>query len=86
MSLRGRVAIVSGATGGIGTVTVRALDREMQPFEIEADGLLARCLQHEIDHLDGKLFIDALRAKAPNLEVIPIAQFDPDNATLKAAP
>src|SRR5476651_994392 len=42
------------------TVTVRALDREMQPFEIEADGLLARCLQHEIDHLDGKLFIDYL--------------------------
>ena len=35
---------------------------------------------------DGKLFVDALKAKAPNLEVIPIAQFDPDNATLKAAP
>jgi zinc protease len=35
---------------------------------------------------DGKLFIDALKAKAPNLEVIPITQFDPDNATLKAAP
>jgi peptide deformylase len=42
------------------TVTVRALDREMKPFEIQADGLLARCLQHEIDHLDGKLFIDYL--------------------------
>jgi len=35
---------------------------------------------------DSKLFVDALKAKAPNLEVIPIAQFDPDNATLKAAP
>jgi zinc protease len=35
---------------------------------------------------DSKLFLDALKAKAPNLEVIPIAQFDPDNATLKAAP
>jgi len=35
---------------------------------------------------DSKLFIDALKAKAPNLEVIPITQFDPDNATLKAAP
>jgi zinc protease len=35
---------------------------------------------------DGKLFLDALKARAPNLEVIPIAQFDPDNPTLKAAP
>ncbi len=35
---------------------------------------------------DGKFFIDALKAKAPNLEVIPITQFDPDNATLKSAP
>jgi peptide deformylase len=42
------------------TVTVRALDREGKPFEIEATGLLARCLQHEIDHLDGKLFLDYL--------------------------
>jgi zinc protease len=35
---------------------------------------------------DAKLFVDALKAKAPNLEVIPISQFDPDNATLKASP
>ncbi|HEY2065847.1 MAG TPA: peptide deformylase [Gemmatimonadaceae bacterium] len=42
------------------TVTVRALDRHFTPFEIEATDLLARCLQHEIDHLDGKLFIDYL--------------------------
>jgi peptide deformylase len=41
-------------------VTVRALDREGQPFELEATELLARCLQHEIDHLHGKLFIDYL--------------------------
>jgi peptide deformylase len=41
-------------------VTVRAFDRGMQPFEIDAGGLLARCLQHEIDHLDGKLFLDYL--------------------------
>ena len=39
-------------------VTVRALDRDGQPFELEATDLLARCLQHEIDHLHGKLFID----------------------------
>lgn len=41
-------------------VTVKALDRTGNPIEIKADGLLAECLQHEIDHLDGKLFIDLL--------------------------
>ena len=41
-------------------VRVRALDLEGKPFEVEADELLARCLQHEIDHLHGKLFIDYL--------------------------
>jgi len=39
-------------------VRVRALDREGQPFELDTDGLLAVCIQHEIDHLDGKLFVD----------------------------
>jgi peptide deformylase len=39
-------------------VTVRALDIEGKEFEIEAGDLLARCLQHEIDHLHGKLFLD----------------------------
>jgi peptide deformylase len=41
-------------------VRVSALDREGQPFEMRADGLLAVCIQHEIDHLDGKLFVDYL--------------------------
>jgi peptide deformylase len=41
-------------------VTVHALDRNGKAFEIDADGLMARCLQHEIDHLHGKLFIDHL--------------------------
>ncbi|NKC12237.1 MAG: peptide deformylase [Gammaproteobacteria bacterium] len=41
-------------------VTVRALGRDGQPFELKADGLLAVCIQHEIDHLDGKLFVDYL--------------------------
>lgn len=41
-------------------VLVRALDLEGKPFEIEATDLLARCLQHEIDHLHGRLFIDYL--------------------------
>src|SRR6195256_1022732 len=41
-------------------VKVKYLDLEGQPQEIEADGLLATCLQHEIDHLNGVLFIDHL--------------------------
>jgi peptide deformylase len=41
-------------------VVVSALDREGKPITIEASELLARCLQHEIDHLHGKLFIDYL--------------------------
>ena len=41
-------------------VTLRALDRDGQEFEVVADGLLARCFQHEIDHLHGKLFLDYL--------------------------
>lgn len=41
-------------------VRVRALDREGKPFEQDAEGLLAVCIQHEIDHLEGKLFVDYL--------------------------
>jgi peptide deformylase len=41
-------------------VVVRALDGDLRPYEVDANGLLARCLQHEIDHLHGKLFIDYL--------------------------
>ena len=41
-------------------VVVRALDRDGVPFEIEGRELLSRCLQHEIDHLHGRLFLDYL--------------------------
>lgn len=41
-------------------VKVRALDLEGKPFELEATGLAARAIQHEYDHLEGKLFIDYL--------------------------
>ena len=41
-------------------VTVEALDRDGQKFELTAEGLLAVCIQHEVDHLDGKLFVDYL--------------------------
>ena len=42
------------------TITVKFLDRQGQPQELTTDGLLAVCVQHEMDHLDGKLFIDYL--------------------------
>ncbi len=41
-------------------VTVKALDREGNEFTLDGDELLAVCIQHEIDHLDGKLFVDYL--------------------------
>jgi peptide deformylase len=41
-------------------ITVRFLDRQGQPQELHADGLLAVCIQHEMDHLEGKLFVDYL--------------------------
>lgn len=41
-------------------IRVSALDIEGEPFELEAHGLLAVSIQHEIDHLDGKLFVDYL--------------------------
>ena len=41
-------------------VTVRALGRDGQPFEVEAEGLTAVCVQHEMDHLVGKVFVEYL--------------------------
>ena len=41
-------------------VRAKALDRDGKPFEIEADGLQAVCIQHEMDHLAGKVFVDYL--------------------------
>jgi len=41
-------------------VRIKALDRNGQPFELIAEGLLAVCIQHECDHLNGKLFVDYL--------------------------
>ncbi|MCK4744048.1 MAG: peptide deformylase [Sulfuriflexus sp.] len=42
------------------TIKLQALDRNGKSFEIEADGLLAVCIQHEIDHLEGRMFVDYL--------------------------
>lgn len=41
-------------------VHLKALDRDDQPYELDADGLLAHCIQHEYDHLEGVLFVDYL--------------------------
>ena len=41
-------------------ITVEALNENGEKFELEADGLLATCIQHELDHLKGKLFVDYL--------------------------
>lgn len=42
------------------TIMVKAIGRDGQPFEMRADGVLAVCIQHEMDHLAGKLFVDYL--------------------------
>ena len=47
-------------------IKVRALDQYGKYFEFEADGLLSVCIQHEIDHLDGKVFVDYLSALKRN--------------------
>lgn len=41
-------------------IRVRALDRDGQPFELDAEGLLAVCIQHEMDHLQGRVFVEYL--------------------------
>ena len=41
-------------------IRVRAFDPDGKPFELDAEGMLAVCIQHEMDHLDGKLFVDYL--------------------------
>ncbi|QOR40133.1 peptide deformylase [Billgrantia diversa] len=43
-------------------VNLKALDRDGKPYELEAEGLLAHCIQHEQDHLEGVLFVDYLSA------------------------
>jgi len=47
------------------SVVVGGLDREGKKIELEGDGLFARCLQHEIDHLNGVLYIDAAKNLRP---------------------
>lgn len=49
------------------SVRVRYLDHESEIREIEADGLLATCIQHEMDHLDGTLFVDHISSLKRNI-------------------
>lgn len=58
---------VSGVVERPWRVVVEAEDREGKPVRIEAEDMLARCLQHEIDHLDGVLFIDRLSPLKRNM-------------------
>ena len=61
---------IPGVTGVVErpwTVTVEGLTQKGEPIRIEAEGMLARCLQHEIDHLDGVLFIDRLSPLKRNM-------------------
>jgi peptide deformylase len=51
---------IYGDVERLGTVTIRATDENGNEYEASGSELLGRCLQHEIDHLDGKLFIDYL--------------------------
>lgn len=58
---------VAGVVERNSTVVVEALSENAEPVRIEADGLLARCLQHEVDHLDGVLFVDRLSPLKRNM-------------------
>jgi peptide deformylase len=60
---------ITGLVARPATVVVEGLDRAGQPVRIEAEGLLARCLQHEVDHLNGVLFIDHLSPLKRNMLV-----------------
>ncbi len=44
-------------------VKVRAFDEDMNEFELEAEGLLSRCIQHECDHLEGKMYVDLVEGE-----------------------
>ncbi len=61
---------IPGVTGSVEraySVVVEGLDRKGEPIRIEAEAMLARCLQHEIDHLDGVLFIDRMSPLKRNM-------------------
>ena len=64
LSVPGKYGIVTRANH----VKVRALDLNMEPFELEADELLARAIQHEYDHLDGHLYVEKVEGELQEVE------------------
>lgn len=56
-------------------VKIRALDRHGKEFEMDSDGLLGECFQHEIDHLNGRLFVDLLSPLKRSLARKKLAKF-----------
>ncbi len=61
---------VPGKTGIVkrpNKVKVQAFDEEMQPFTLEAEGLLARAVCHECDHLDGEMYVDKVSGELKNV-------------------
>ena len=60
-------------------VTVKALNEEFEPIAIAAEGLLARCIQHEVDHLHGKLYTELVEGELQNLEDIEDLEEDEDS-------
>ena len=68
------------------SITVKALDKQGVPFELSTDGLLAVCIQHEIDHLDGKLFVDYLSPLKRNRIRNKLERQEKESANLKSRP
>ena len=65
LSLPGRQGVVSRPM----RVTVHAQDRHGKPFDLEGEGLLARAICHELDHLDGRLYIDVMDRELTEEEI-----------------
>lgn len=66
------------------TITVKALDKHGEPFELSTGDLLAVCIQHEIDHLNGKLFVDYLSNLKRNRIRKKLVRMDKDLAAEKS--
>ncbi|MCR5586835.1 MAG: peptide deformylase [Lachnospiraceae bacterium] len=63
LSVPGKHGIVTRAM----TCKVKCLNRDMEEVILEGEGLLARCFQHEIDHLDGKMYVDKVEGELENV-------------------
>tara|TARA_R110002096_G_scaffold246654_8_gene438940 strand:- start:10449 stop:10982 length:534 start_codon:yes stop_codon:yes gene_type:complete len=68
------------------SITVKALDKQGDTFELTTDGLLAVCIQHEIDHLDGKLFVDYLSPLKRNRIRSKLERQEKESTNLKSRP